>query len=851
MTSRDPERWRRIRQIFDNAIDRVGADRAKYLADSCGDDEVLLSEVEQMLAADASVGDFLERPASEVAGDLAAEADIARDMSGTRIGPWKLVGEIGRGGMGAVYRAERADGQFAQTVAIKLLKRGMDSEEILTRFLRERQILARFEHPNIARLLDGGLHEDVPYFVMEFVDGSQLTDHCDNSGCSLRERLELFLPICRGVAYAHRNLVVHRDLKPSNIMVNAGGEVKLLDFGVAKILGGDEDGNDIDSTLTGHLVMTPRYAAPEQLRGQAVTTGTDIYALGVLLYELLSGQHPLTDGLETPYALLNREYHDPVPPGTLRSELRGDLENIILKAMSAQPEDRFRSADALAEDIERHLTGQPIQARPPSLRYRLGKFVRRNRVPVAAAIAAVLALSIGLVSTMYQVRQTQRKSAEISAVKNFLVSMLEIADPSVSKGGELTARQMLDFSADKADKQLRSQPVALAEVLEVMGWTYSRIGAEDPAIRMLRRAVEVRLEHRSPDDPDLQRLYKRLGEVHMVRLELAPADSCFSEALRLARHNLDPGHSWIASPLTDMAVLRETQGDLEGAGDFYEQALQLRPDPKSLVRLATLNNLASLRERQGRYADAEDLYRQSIAGLAKRYGEDDPNLLKSKNNLMILMRRRQDFAGAEALAREVEAKRREVLGDHHPDLAITLFSLGSVVRDQGRLDEAEPILTEALDILIEARGTDNPIVATLRVGMVKLRREQGRLDEAEEMASTSHATVVASLPPTHPYVGIVKLGLARVLLQQKKPAAAEPLIREALAIRAGSSGADSPAAADCRIELGACLVALGNLDEARTEVQRALPVLREALGPERAGTLRAEAILAEISPADK
>ena len=399
------ERWARVKELFEAAVDLDPNQRAAFLEKECGGDEALRSEIESLLKSDEQTGGFIEQPAFAIPRDLFPD-NVEEPFVGRQFGAYQVIREIGRGGLGAVYLAARADDEYRKQVAIKVIRRGLDTDDIIRRFRNERQILAQLDHPNIARLIDGGTTDDgLPYFVMEYVNGEPINAYCDANALPTTERLTLFRKVCAAVTYAHQNLVIHRDLKPSNILVTQEGEPKLLDFGIAKLLGtGDEL---FTQTIPALRVMTPEYASPEQVKGEKITTTSDVYSLGVLLYELLTGQRPYRLKTRTPEeiarAITEQEPERPstavtrADPGSLQSpirnskSLRGDLDNIVLMAMRKEPARRYSSVGQFSEDIRRHLEGLPVVARKDTVRYRSEKFVKRHKVGVAAA--ALIGLS--------------------------------------------------------------------------------------------------------------------------------------------------------------------------------------------------------------------------------------------------------------------------------------------------------------------------------------------------------------------------------------------------------------------------------------------------------------------------
>jgi eukaryotic-like serine/threonine-protein kinase len=484
-----PERWEEIKRLFEAASELPAEERSGYLDAACAADAALRAEVKNLLLADAEAGSFIEAPAYEAATKpMGAGEPAGRDGAPQRIGAYRLLSELGRGGMGAVYLAERADDEYRRRVAIKLIRRGMDSDEILRRFRHERQILASLDHPHIARLLDGGTSADgLPYFVMEHIEGEPLTDYCDRRRLSVTARLQLFRDVCAAVHYAHQSLVVHRDLKPSNILVTNDGAVKLLDFGIAKLLFASElTPLSLRQTAPGVRLMTPEYASPEQVRGETVTTASDIYALGVILYELLTGRRPYrltrrslheverivceqeperpstaisrveaeVDGAGELHALATPESVSLTREGSperLRRRLRGDLDNIVLRALSKEPARRYGSAEQFSEDLRRHLTGLPVIARPDTFGYRSGKFIRRHKAGVAAAAAAALMLAgFGANQTAQSARLARERDRAVAAER---VAAEQRREAERSRDAERAQREMAEANLRRAGER--------------------------------------------------------------------------------------------------------------------------------------------------------------------------------------------------------------------------------------------------------------------------------------------------------------------------------------------------------------------------------------------------------------
>lgn len=541
----NPERWQRIEEIFRTVVDRPAVERDAYLTLACDGDDDLRREVLSLIERDTAE-DFIRDPIANTA--LAFTAKSTNDLTGERVGPYRVLRLIGRGGMGDVYEAERDDEQFRQQVAIKIIKRGMDTDFVRDRFLRERQILASLDHPRIARLFDGGATADgSPYFVMELVDGERITAYCRRHQLSVNDKLKLFRKVCSAVQHAHQRLVVHRDLKPSNILIDNGGEPKLLDFGIAKLLSPDV-GQSHTRTETALRLMTPEYASPEQARGEAVCTTTDVYSLGVVLYELLTERRPhefkTYSPAEIERAICDTEIEEPSKavdrmtgaPTRLARQLVGDLDNITLMAMRKEPERRYQSVEQFSEDIQRHLGGMPVVARKDTFGYRTGKFIRRHK----AAVAILSLLMILAVATAVQSARIARErdranqeAATAQAVTQSLVAMFEVANPGKARGNVITAKELLDQGADKVVRELKDQPVVQAKLLDTIGKLYQSIGLYDREQPLLEEALRLRRQALGSEHPDVATSLDHLGEVARLKDDYARSESLLREALAM------------------------------------------------------------------------------------------------------------------------------------------------------------------------------------------------------------------------------------------------------------------------------------------------------------------------------
>ena len=830
-----PGRWPEVARILDLALELAPEERSALLDGTCAGDPELRAEVEAILAgAEARV--FFESPALAFADPL-VEAEAAA-LEGAIVGAYRLIRELGHGGMGVVYLAERADGHFEQRVALKLIKRGMDSDEILRRFLAERQVLARLSHAHIARLLDGGVTaEGQPYFAMEYVEGVPLNRHCEERQLAIEERLALFQKVCEAVQYAHQNLVVHRDLKPSNILVTTAGEIKLVDFGIAKVL--FQEPADEAVTHTEYRLMTPEYAAPEQVRGEPVTTATDVYALGAILYQLLTGRPPHQFERRTP---AERERVicevEPDPPsavvrGTPRwRRLRGDLDVIVLKALRKDPVQRYPSVEALLDDLERHRTGLPVRARPQSVTYRARKFFGRHRLSVGAAAVLFLALAAGLAGTLWQAQATAREAAKARAVKNFVVGLFRVSKPEESRGREITARELLERGARRIDSGLAREPELQAELLDVLGVIHRDLGLYPQADTLLERAVELSRARFGETHPELAARLTDWAAVLAARGEYARAETLLTRAHGILRRTRGPEDTSVAIALSAMASVQRQKGNFVQSESLYREALRIDRSSRGTDQLRVaedLDNLGLVLEEAGVLKRADSSYQQALALRRALLDPDHPQVIMSLYHLSTLREKQGEFTEAERLEREVLERRRRIYPAGHPEIAYALQSLGNTLQIQGGYPEAESLNLEALAILRERLGADHPETLELVSNLGTLKYEKGDLTGAETVFREVLAAWKRSLGDEHPTTLQALNDVAGMLKYQRRYAEAEPLYRQALALRRKRLGETHPDVALAWGNLGELLAEKGELNEAARAYQASLAIFRGAL----------------------
>jgi serine/threonine-protein kinase len=851
---------KRVEEAFDQALD-LGADEAEaFLEELLARDPVVHAEVTALLSAHARTEGPLEEDAIEAVASIASDA-----LQSIRIGPYRTVREIGRGGMALVYLAERADGQYEQQVAIKLIRGRPDALELHRRFLAERQILASLDHPNIGRLLDGGLSPSgFPYLVMEYVDGLPITEYCDRHRLAISERLRLFRAVCDAVHYAHRNLIIHRDLKPTNILVTAGGTPKLLDFGIAKLL--DKDSSAAPITRTDHRIMTPEYASPEQVQGQALTTASDVYGLGILLYQLLCGHRPYQLSQRPAAEVLNLVcekdperpstrvlQHEKVPRGDgatreigpedvsaarnlsadrLRRRLQGDLDNIVMKALRKEPTRRYVSAELLGQDIDRYLSGLPVIAHRGSAWYRAGKFLRRHRAQSAAAALAASSLLVGMGAAVWQARVASRERDRAEAalaqaeqslrqsleVKDFLITLFEANDPMEARGATPTASDLLARGVDRV-AELEGQPSVQAEMLDAIGRVYQSLGRFEDAVPYLAQALDLRREVFGDADPVVAESLERMGTILRLTGRYQEAEPYFRESLVLSRQLLGSDDPRVATVLNNLSVLLRTVGEYDEAEalalealDVWERTLD-GPDPELAFGL---RNLGWLRSLQGDSEGAEAYYRRALEMRVALHGEGHPDVAGMQVLLGDLFLARDDWRSAEPLYREALEIRRSFLGEAHPYTASTLNNLGLVTRAKGDPVGAEALHRHALQAWEEALGREHAYYAWGLNDLAMAVYAQGRLDEAESLQREALAVRRRLLSEDHPDVALSLHNLGVILAAEGRLAEAQAQLEEALAMRRDHFGDGHPDVARSLRELAVVNEQLGRNDDGRT-----------------------------------
>lgn len=832
-----PETWQRLEQLFEEAIGLAPPERDAFCARACGEDRFLLEELRSLLRAHEADAGMLDEPVPVFAGSDSAQAVLS---AGTRIGVWRIRELIQRGGAGEVYFATRADGAFDQQVALKLLYR--DAAPDVERFRSERQILANLEHPGIARLLDGGVSDDGrPYAVVEYVDGETLTAHCDARQADLAYRLTLFVQVCEVVAYAHQSLIVHRDLKPGNILVTPNGRVKLLDFGVAKRL-------DLNGKQEGDATRTPitfDYAAPEQLTGQAVTTATDVYALGVLLFELLSGERPWKSSGMAIARLVQSIVHDepalasrtavatPARPIPAR-RLAGDLDAIISTSLRKDAADRYPTVEALKRDIERHLACEPVVARGRARLYVLARGLRRYRWAAMGGALVVASLAIGLTTTAWHAHRAEverdaarRSATREEALRYYLTSMFRAS--IANKGGApVTAKAMLDRSAQRVLQQYRDDPVLAGKVVVTLTDLYAAledVEGQAPLLEGFLAAAGAEADRES-----VALAQQKLAHIELMRgnvqraAELLPkAEAVWSaDAVRYREQHLES--------MFVRGLLQRNQGDLPASIQTYRQAIAGRIALSGDIHKETANlynSLAITLTGANRVDEALDAYRKTLAIYAKLGQGEDLDALIILGNSGTLAFRTGRLGMAEQTLQTAFEKQRERAGDSAA-VAASMGLYGAALTAKGRYAQAGDVLQTATDMAVKFAGAASPLAIQDRLFLTDNMNASGQFGKARELAAKNLSLAIERYGEAGLLSLRVRIGRARIELDSGNAAVAHQAF-SALVEPLRKAGAPAkPSLAHALLGCGEALLAQGKAAEAVAPLRETVK-LREDL----------------------
>ena len=788
----NPERWDRIQDLFHQAADLPEARRPTFLTEQCGDDPSLVPEVTALLAADARSTTPIDRPVAAVAHQLLGSAPT--DLTAHRFGPYRIAGILGEGGMGVVYLGVRDD--LDTKVAIKILRDAWLSPARRERFASEERLLAQLSHPAIAALHDAGtLPDGTPWFVMEYVEGVPITEYCRDRHSSLGDRLRLLRSVCEAVAHAHRHAIVHRDLKPSNVLVTNDRRVKLLDFGIAKQIETFDD--PAAATRTGLRMMTPAYAAPEQFRGAGIGLYTDIYALGVMLYEMLAGRLPFDLSEKNPAEAAALVAAGDAPKPSVVAWLRAlpgdrvasrsvwaDLDVLCLKAMHADPERRYPSVDALIRDIDHFLDGEPLEARPDAMAYRLTKFTSRNLRAVSIGAAGFVVVAVLVV--FYTVRlaaardRAVAETARAERIQGFTMRLFEGGDEAAGPADSLRVVTLLDRGLRDA-KSLDADPGSQSELFLTLGSIHQKLGNLERADTLLNAAVGKRRALLGPDHPDVAAALVELGSLQSARADFPAAEATAREAIAIATKSLAPTHPTRVKALAVLGQVFELSGNYDSAIATLGQAVSLyQRDSTSAEFVATLGELANTHFYAGHYSIADSLFHRVLVMSKALYGDRHPHVGDDLINLGAVQFEQGNFVEAERYYRQGLDLLRSFYGDVHPETASAETMLSRALVNLERYDEAAELVKKALVVYEKTYGPVHPRVASAvnEVGRIALR--QNRYDDARAAFERMTAIYREVYHDKHYQIGVAMSNLSGVYQAQKQFDEAIRLMRDVL-----------------------------------------------------------------------
>jgi len=800
-----------IKSIFERALELDKLSREVFLNSLEDHEKEYKDEVKSLLRAYEKNSDFLEIDDDRT---IFSEDNIGpHPLIGKHIGSYLIEEEVGIGGMGIVFIGKRDDQEFEQKVAIKILKQGLSSEYLVKRFQNERQTLANLQHPNIAKLFDGGKTEEgLPYLVMEYIDGVTVTQYCEQNNLTIDERLNLFRTVCNAVQHAHQNLIIHRDIKPGNILVNKEGRVKLLDFGVAKLLDEDLQTPDEDLTKTGMWHLTPEFASPEQINGENITTVSDIYSLGVLLYKLLSGQAPYKIYNSSPLAIsriLEKEKiakpseiiqkatqnaKSSIDNVELHSEfnrigyrqLVGDLDNIVLKAMHIDPAHRYTSVQELDNDIGRYLTGLPVIARKDTFFYRASKFIKRHKIGVAIFIFVNIIILASIAAIVYQARmaaverdKAKVENAKFEKVNSFLQGILSSVDPS-EIGRDVKVYDVLEQAAEDVETELKDQPGVEAAIRSTLGNTYVNLGEYDKGKPFLVKSYNINKnlygeESRETAENihDLALYYDWIGEYKI-------ADSLYDKSIKLFRKVLTEPTKIFADALNNHGIIKMNFSMYDEAEKLYLEAIEnsiITQGVKNRNTAVMMNNIAINYMDAGNLDRAEKYYKKSLGIILEILGENRPETGSSYNNIARLYIIKSEFDSAEVYLQKSYELKYNLKGKDHPDVGLALNNLGVLQFRRNNYPEAEKFFTDAIAQYRKTYDPLHPLIAVSNFWLGRICLETNRFERGEYYLRKCLQTRVAKMPKDNWEVILTKGELGICLLNQKRYAEAEPLIK--------------------------------------------------------------------------
>ncbi len=727
-----------------------------------------------------------------------------------KLGAWSIHSLIDSGGMSSVYMAERDGDQFHMKAAVKFIHFAGFNPQVMVRFRQEMQFLATLNHPNITRIIDSGITEyGTPWYAMEFVDGLPITRYCNENNLSLRERLKLFSNVCRAVQHAHKNLIIHRDLKPSNILVNREGEVKLLDFGIAKALS-DELSVRTETPLTreGQAIMTPEYASPEQLEGSVVNITSDIYSLGIILHELITGTKPFDfSGMsrvqmvialkEKPVARPGNTFKNQPekPSGIGVTKISRELDDILLISLRAEPERRYESVEQFGRDVSNFLNNEPVMARADSRGYRFKKFLQRNRTGTALTALSLILLIIGAGGILWQAEQTRIEAERAAAVTNFIVDMFETSDPAISGQPDITVSEVLERSVERIDRELQNQSATQADIMNVVGQVYRNIAKFDESRVMLEGSLEKNIGLYGEEHANVAAGINELGQLYFYMSDYQAADSLHAKALEMRTSLLGNNHKATAESKRNRAIVLTNLGEYEWAKELHKEAIEtliaIHGRQHTDVSYG-IHRLGYAYHRAGEYDEAEKYYQDALDMKEQLFQGPHPSYAGVLNDLGMLYYHIADFSMAEEMHRRAMEMRRTLYGDAHPDISMSLNNLGLAMRYQDKYDEAETYFLEAIEMRREIFGDEDIGIAYSLNNLVPIYTSRGDYDKVDRIHEESLTIRRAVFGDVHPAVALMLNNIGRHMRETERTEESFAYLEEAFKIYEETTGLSHP-----------------------------------------------------------
>ncbi len=791
--------WNEIQKLFDMALELNEDTRKDFLKSKCGANAELYEEVLSLLNEDNKIHPVLNKKASEL-----INVEEKLNLIGKQIGSYKIIKEIATGGMGSVFLAERCDGVFEQKVALKIIKPGLSTIPIIRRFQNERQILANLHHPNIAKLFDGGVTEDRrPFFTMEYVDGIPIDEYCDNNKLSINERLNLFIKVCSAVQYAHNNLVVHRDLKPNNILIQKDGTIKLLDFGISKVLSAESEQSDLPTITQAEInLITPEYSSPEQIKNSNISVSTDVYSLGLILYKLLIGRNAhkfesrtfsefekviCEQNISKPSTILIKQKEEvnelsdlniyksrKTNQKRLKNILSGDLDNICLMALRKEPERRYASVEMLAYDVQRYLDNLPILARKESPIYSTKKFIVRHKAAVITAVVLffivnglILFYTIQLKKERDKATLEAKKSAQVSS---FLQDLFLVSDPNESKGKTITARELLDRGSNRLKETLTDEPEIKTQLLNTIGKVYTNLGLYNSAEEIFIKIKENSALYNLKNETIIESLIN-LGKLYRIEGKYKLAGEILFKALEKSKNTLDKNNKLFGDCYINLGGYFYETGDYKKSYEYFKKAEKVFKEifGEENEKIANVfYNQGILEFDKGHLDKSDSLYREAIKIEVKLKGEINADVATFQNALGQVLRHKEEYAEAKELYEKALNTRIKLFGKNHADVAHTLNHLSRLYYNQNLFDKAEPLAREALKIRLAIFDEDHPEVSASRSSLAGILFEKGKYKEAENLYRQSYQASLNKLGESHPYTPALLSNISRALIEQGK-----------------------------------------------------------------------------------